>query len=448
MITQLLYCPTCGAANERDRTHCFACLNALDNTAESFLLHERYRLLGQLGRGGYGAVYQVEDLLHPEVPLAMKQIHLRGLDTRQVIEATETFQRERTLLQRLDHPHLPRLYDTFEDAEHWYLVIDYFPGETLEAYLATSSARRKTVPMERTLVEESLRCGLRLCDLLHYLHTCEPAIIFRDLKPGNIIRGPAGDYVLIDFGIARTVKPGQLKDTIPLGSPGYAAPEQYGRAQTDARADIYSLGAILHQMLSGDDPSEHPLYFKPLNPPDPALQRLETLISRMVALHVEERPGSVKAVAEELRAIQQAYEQPTTRIWTPGPGKTPPWPIQSTSADFISGTGQIQQMHQKQPPAPSRPRSRRRPLALLARVALVAIWFTTPLISRAFHGGWVVPLLGVLFLPLTALTYTVVSALAGGVTGLGWLWVIGALLLTWPGTVGRRANAEAVFRRM
>lgn len=127
----------------------------------------------------------------------------------------------------------------------------------------------------------------------------------------------------------------------------------------------------------------------------------------------------------------QASEQPTMRIWTPGPGQTPPWTMQSTSADSISGTGQIQQMHQKQPPAPVRLKSRRprRLLTLVARVALVVIWFTTPLVNRAFHGGWIVPLLGVLFLPLTALTYTVVSALAGSVTGLGWLWVAMALLL-------------------
>ena len=124
----------------------------------------------------------------------------------------------------------------------------------------------------------------------------------------------------------------------------------------------------------------------------------------------------------------QADEQPAMRIWTPGPGQTPPWTIQSTSADSVSGTGQIQQM---QPPAPVRLKSRRRRwlLPLVARVALVVIWFTTPLVNRAFHGGWIVPLLGVLFLPVTALTYTVVSTLAGGVTGLGWLWVAGALLL-------------------
>ncbi len=135
----------------------------------------------------------------------------------------------------------------------------------------------------------------------------------------------------------------------------------------------------------------------------------------------------------------QADEQPAMRIWTPGPGQTPPWATPSTSADAISGTGQIQQ---KQPPAPVRLKSRRQRwlLGLLARVALVVIWFTTPLVTRAFHGGWIVPLLGVFFLPVTALTYTVVSTLAGSVTGLGWLWVAGALLLDLASHAGQTSK--------
>lgn len=126
----------------------------------------------------------------------------------------------------------------------------------------------------------------------------------------------------------------------------------------------------------------------------------------------------------------QADEQPAMRLWTPGPGQTPPRPIQPTGADASSRTGQRQQMHQQQP-APVRLTSRRQRwlLGLLARVALAVIWVTTPLVTRAFHGGWIVPLLGVLLLPVTALTYIIVSALAGSVTGLGWLWVAGALLL-------------------
>src|SRR5258708_6090191 len=139
MATQLLYCPTCGAANEEQQTHCFACQEPLDATAVAPLLRGRYRRLRQLGTGGYGAVSQVEDIQRPELALAIKQINLAGLETRQIIEATETFQRERLMLARLDHPHLPHLHETFEDSEHWYLVIDYFPGATLAASLAASA---------------------------------------------------------------------------------------------------------------------------------------------------------------------------------------------------------------------------------------------------------------------------------------------------------------------
>jgi hypothetical protein len=138
----------------------------------------------------------------------------------------------------------------------------------------------------------------------------------------------------------------------------------------------------------------------------------------------------------------QASEQPAMRLWTPGPGQTPRLPIQSSSADSISGPGQIQQMPQIQPPAPVRLKSRRQRwlLGLLARIAVVVIWVTTPLVTRAFHGGWIVPLLGVFFLPVTALTYTIVSALAGSVTGLGWLWVAGALLLDLASHAGLRSK--------
>jgi eukaryotic-like serine/threonine-protein kinase len=245
MSTSILYCPACGAANDRAETHCHACQSKLDATVAMPLLHERYCLLTQLGVGGFGAVYRAVDTHRPELPIAIKEINLDGLNARQAIEATETFERERRLLANLDHPRVPHLYATFEDAQHWYLVIDYFPGETLEVRLTNSQARQRlaSASPDQALRDELLRFGLALCDILHYLHTRLPPLIFRDLKPGNIICCPDGSYALVDFGIARTFKAGLAKDTIPLGSPGYAAPEQYGRAQTDVRADIYSLGA-------------------------------------------------------------------------------------------------------------------------------------------------------------------------------------------------------------
>src|SRR5205823_7485733 len=116
-------------------------------------------------------------------------------------------------------------------------------------------------PNRRLLLSEVLNIGIQLCTVLHYLHSQQPAIVFRDLKPANIMRTSTGQLYLIDFGIARYFKPGQAKDTVALGSPGYAAPEQYGKAQTTPRADIYSLGAVLHQLLTTRDPSEAPFRF-------------------------------------------------------------------------------------------------------------------------------------------------------------------------------------------
>src|SRR5258708_35332883 len=132
---------------------------------------------------------------------------------------------------------------------------------------------------------ETLTIALQLCDALHYLHSQQPPVIFRDLKPGNIMRTRKGRLYLIDFGIARRFKPGQLKDTIPFGSAGFPAPEQYGRAQTTPQADIYSLGALLSCLISGDDPSEHPFQFPPLRHNDiPVMHEPDALILRMVAL--------------------------------------------------------------------------------------------------------------------------------------------------------------------
>ena len=144
--------------------------------------------------------------------------------------------------------------------------------------------------------------------------------------------------------------------------------------------------------------------------------------------------------------ISQADEQPAMHLWTSGPRQTPRLPIQPTGAGASSGKAQRQQIHQ---PAQVRHTSRRQRwlLGLLARVALVVIWFSTPLVTRAFHGGWIVPLLGVFFLPVTALTYTVVLALAGSVTGLGWLWVAGALLLDLASHAGQASKREPRLSR-
>src|SRR5206468_3453730 len=137
---------------------------------------------------------------------------------------SEAFRQEALLLADLMHPNLPRIHDHFSEAGNWYLVMDYIEGENLEEYLAKQ-------PGGYVPLTEALTIGLQLCSVLDYLHNRQPPIIFRDLKPLNIMRTSNGHLYLIDFGIARHFKPGQARDTMAFGSPGYAAPEQYGRTQ-------------------------------------------------------------------------------------------------------------------------------------------------------------------------------------------------------------------------
>lgn len=159
---------------------------------------------------------------------------------------TDRFLREALLLARLQHTALPALYDYFLEDGYWYLVMDYIPGPTLNAYI------HKYAPLPPL---EALNYVMQLCDVLEYLHKQDPPVVFRDLKPSNIILSPEGRVMLVDFGIARYFKAGQMNDTAEFGSPGYAPPEQYqGGSQTDGRSDLFSLGVILHEMLSGKRP--------------------------------------------------------------------------------------------------------------------------------------------------------------------------------------------------
>lgn len=302
------YCVRCGAANPRDASVCFACGLSLKITAalhnvvdDQHLLQERYRILAQVGKGGFSAVYKAEDTHYHDHPVAIKAITLSGLKPSEVIEATEAFNRELLLLSGLKHPNLPHIYSHFADVECWYLVMDFIEGTTLEKYL-------ETTPAGRLPVGEVFEIGLLLCNVLEYLHSRQPAIIFRDLKPANIMCTPTGNIALIDFGIARHFKPGQAKDTMPFGSPGYAAPEQYGKAQSSPRTDIYGLGVTLHQLISGNDPAQTPFRFAPLAlTGEPTLAELETLIMRMLTIDAEQRPTNIGEVKQELQRIADAW---------------------------------------------------------------------------------------------------------------------------------------------
>jgi serine/threonine protein kinase len=292
------------------------------------LFRNRYFIMGQVGAGGFGSVYKARDIQNGGRLVAIKEVSLLGLHPHAMIEATAAFQREVSVLSQLDHPNLPRLYEYFQDPGHWYLVMDFIAGETLEEY-------QSKAPNRRLLLSEVLEIGLQLCRVLDYLHSQQPPIIFRDLKPANIMRNHTGQLYLIDFGIARYFKPGQTRDTVALGSPGYAAPEQYGKAQTTPRADIYSLGAVLHQLLTARDPSEAPFRFLPLRPTshsdpgslttsmvDVLVNKLEILIASMLAMDVNKRPPDVACVKQELHVMSTLWSDICKSYWRPKLGYT------------------------------------------------------------------------------------------------------------------------------
>ncbi len=260
------------------------------------LLKQRYRILDCVGEGGFAAVYKAADILFGQRLVAVKEMSQSNLNPQELVAATVAFQREAHLLVDLSHPHLPRIYDQFAQERRWYLVMDFIEGQTLEELLTTTN--------QRLPVEKVLQIAIELCRVLDYLHTRQPPIIFRDLKPSNIMLTPDEHLYLIDFGIARHFKPGQSKDTTAFGTLGYAAPEQFGKSQTTPRTDIYSLGATLHHLITGNDPSLTPFRFASLHANSQSIPAgLDPLIMQMVEIDESKRPDRMATVKQELQRI-------------------------------------------------------------------------------------------------------------------------------------------------
>lgn len=304
-----LICSACGASNHPSQTLCRVCKEPLSRSNISpsppsplsptrKVLKQRYRIMLEVGKGGMGTVYMGRDMQLGGRLVAIKEMSQFGLTPEEEFQAAQNFQREAHLLAKLQHPNLPSIYDHFEENQRWYLVMSFVKGQTLEEYLETRGG--KLPP------DEVIQIGLTLCNVLQYLHTHNPPIIFRDLKPSNIMRAVDGHIYLIDFGIARFFKPGKPKDTTDRGSPGYAAPEQFGHTQTSPSSDIYSLGVILYELFSGFDIAITTFHFPPLDTLAPAVPPyIVKLISQMTDIDERKRPQNVEFVKRGLQNLKQ-----------------------------------------------------------------------------------------------------------------------------------------------
>lgn len=285
----MVACPICGNQNPAEQPFCGSCGSRLDGATglieKDTILEGRYLIIKLVGRGGMGAVYKALDQRLQNRVVAIKEMSTSAVGQDNIALAVEAFEREAGMLINLDNPALPRVWDFFAGEQHrLYLVMDFIEGESLEAVLQ----RRGPIPEA-----ELLDWARQICAVLHYLHNHQPPVIFRDLKPANIMLTPQGRIKLIDFGIARHFKPGQNTDTVTYGSVGFSAPEQYGQGQTDARSDIYSLGATLYYLITGINPSRNPFQFEPVSSLVEVTKPTEKAIHLALQLNPADRPASV-----------------------------------------------------------------------------------------------------------------------------------------------------------
>lgn len=251
------------------------------------VLENRYLILKTLGRGGMGAVYLALDQRLNNSAVAIKEMSTSAIGPGSLQSAINSFKQEASMLISLRHPALPRVLDFFPAGQdRWFFVMDYIEGVTLQEVLQQKG------PLPESQVVPWAR---QIADILSYLHAQNPPVIFRDLKPSNIMLTHDGKIKLIDFGIARHFNPGSAADTAAFVSRGFAPPEQYGSNQTDPRADIYSLGATMHALLTGLDPGKNPFNFTPLGQLAQVSHQLENAVMKCLENQVAARPTSAEA---------------------------------------------------------------------------------------------------------------------------------------------------------
>ncbi|NMD68689.1 serine/threonine protein kinase [Bacillus sp. DNRA2] len=256
----------------------------------------KYEILKLIGQGGMSKVYLAMDK-RLNKQWAVKEIEKRARDRNNEVIIQSAIA-EANMIKRLDHPALPRIVDIIDNGNVIFVIMDYIEGEPLSKILDEYGAQPQDVVID---------WAKQLCEVLDYLHTSKPPIIYRDMKPANVMLRPDGNLKLIDFGIAREYKEQNLADTVSLGTKGYAAPEQFGgKGQTDPRTDVYCLGVTLYHLVTGQNPCEPPYELYPIRHWNPQLSGgLERIIQKCTQLNPDDR---YQSCAELLYALNH-YEE-------------------------------------------------------------------------------------------------------------------------------------------
>ena len=304
------------------------------------VLRSRYKILELIGQGGMGAVYKAEDLRLAGRLCAVKEIlpDLGGFPD-DLQQMQDQFYREASVLARLDHPNLPKVSDYFTENGRELLVMDFVPGRDLKEVVDEAHRREKFLT-ER----EVLDWAAQLCDALGYLHSQDPPVLHRDIKPSNIKLTPRGTIKLVDFGLVKVLAPDDSRTITVVqgrGTVQYTPLEQYGgdTGHTDARSDIYSLGATLYHLLTGAPPADakqrflKPGALVPLRQINPRIStRTERAILRAVAMHPDERPANVAELRAALMGARLA-----TPVVAEAPSQAEEWRAALRSNGILAG---------------------------------------------------------------------------------------------------------------
>ncbi len=261
------------------------------------LVDHKYKILNEVGHGGMSVVYLAINEAANKT-WAIKEVRKDGVCDFEAVRQGLVV--ETDMLKKLNHPHLPSIIDVIDQDDSFLIVMDYIEGKSLKDVLKNSGSQPE---------EDVVKWGIQLCDVLGYLHSRQPAIIYRDMKPANVMLRPNGNITLIDFGTAREFKNrAMVEDTTCLGTRGYAAPEQFGgRGQTDPRTDIYCLGATLYHLITGRSPAEPPYEIKPLSYwiPSYAESGLEMIVNKCCQQDPNQRYQSCAELRYDLEHVKE-----------------------------------------------------------------------------------------------------------------------------------------------